>query len=135
MNSFYWQKLQIYFSFLAEYRLFTRALSAEKARQENRFLREEVEKGWEDFVGHSSAMQQLYELIRQVAPGNTNVLISGETGTGKELAARAIHRASPRREALFVPINCAAIPADILESELFGALAFGERGARDLPGE
>jgi two-component system response regulator AtoC len=65
-------------------------------------------------------MQQVYEHVRQVAAGNTNVLISGETGTGKELAARAIHRASPRREALFVPINCAAIPADILESELFG---------------
>ena len=101
-------------------RIITRALTAEKNRQENRFLREEVEKGWEDFVGHGSAMQQVYELIRQVAAGNTNVLITGETGTGKELAARAIHRASPRREALFVPINCAAIPADILESELFG---------------
>lgn len=101
-------------------RIITRALTAEKNRQENRFLREEVEKGWGDFIGHGSAMQQVYELIRQVAAGNTNVLISGETGTGKELAARAIHRASPRREALFVPINCAAIPADILESELFG---------------
>jgi two-component system response regulator AtoC len=101
-------------------RIITRALTAEKNRQENLFLREEVEKGWEDFIGHSSAMQQVYELIRQVAAGNTNVLITGETGTGKELAARAIHRASPRREALFVPINCAAIPADILESELFG---------------
>lgn len=101
-------------------RIITRALTAEKNRQENRFLREEVEKGWEDFIGYSSAMQQVYDLIRQVAAGNTNVLITGETGTGKELAARAIHRASPRREALFVPINCAAIPADILESELFG---------------
>ena len=101
-------------------RIITRALTAEKNRQENRFLREEVEKGWVDFIGHSTTMQQVYELIRQVAAGNTNVLITGETGTGKELAARAIHRASPRREALFVPINCAAIPADILESELFG---------------
>src|SRR5262245_19155886 len=65
-------------------------------------------------------MQRVYDLIQQVAPSNTNVLISGETGTGKELAARAIHRASPRKEALFVPINCAAIPHDIFESELFG---------------
>ena len=101
-------------------RIITRALTAERTRRENRFLREEVERGWEDFVGRSAAMQHIYELIRQVAEGNTNVLITGETGTGKELAARAIHRASSRREALFVPINCAAIPADILESELFG---------------
>jgi two-component system response regulator AtoC len=65
-------------------------------------------------------MQQVYDLIRRVAPSQTSVLISGESGTGKELAAHAIHRASPRRQALFVPINCAAIPAEILESELFG---------------
>jgi len=101
-------------------RIITRALTTERTRRENQFLREEVEKGWGEFVGHSAAMQRAYELIRQVAPGNTNVLITGETGTGKELAARAIHRASPRQEALFVPINCAAIPDDIFESELFG---------------
>ena len=79
-----------------------------------------MDKGWGEFVGQSPAMQKVYELIRQVAPGKTTVLISGETGTGKELVARAIHRASPRPESLFVPINCAAIPAEILESELFG---------------
>jgi two-component system response regulator AtoC len=101
-------------------RIITRALTAERTRRENQFLREEVEKGWGEFVGRSAAMQRVYELIRQVAPSNTNVLITGETGTGKELAARAIHRASPRKEALFVPINCAAIPDDIFESELFG---------------
>jgi two-component system response regulator AtoC len=100
--------------------IITRALTTERARRENLFLREEVEKGWGEFVGRSAAMQHVYDLIHQVAPSNTNVLITGETGTGKELAARAIHRASPRKAALFVPINCAAIPAEILESELFG---------------
>ncbi len=98
----------------------TRALAEERVQRENQFLREEVEKGWGEFIGRSAAMQQQYELIRQVAGSTTSVLITGETGTGKELAARAIHRASPRREALFVPINCAAIPAELLESELFG---------------
>ncbi|MBI3247523.1 MAG: sigma-54-dependent Fis family transcriptional regulator [Deltaproteobacteria bacterium] len=101
-------------------RTITRALTTERTRRENLFLREEVEKGWGEFVGRGAAMQHVYDLIHQVAPSNTNVLITGETGTGKELAARAIHRASPRKAALFVPINCAAIPADILESELFG---------------
>ena len=101
-------------------RIITRVLTAERARRENQYLREELERGWGEFIGRSAAMQRVYELIRQVAPGNTNVLITGETGTGKELAARAIHRASPRKEALFVPINCAAVPSDILESELFG---------------
>jgi two-component system, NtrC family, response regulator AtoC len=97
-----------------------RILSLGRVTRENRFLRDEVDKGWGEFVGQSPAMQKVYELIRQVAPGKTTVLISGETGTGKELVARAIHRASPRPESLFVPINCAAIPAEILESELFG---------------
>ncbi|TAN49617.1 MAG: sigma-54-dependent Fis family transcriptional regulator [Methylococcaceae bacterium] len=98
----------------------TRALALSRVQQENRFLRAEVSKGWGEFVGQSAAMRQVYELIGQVARGKTNVLLVGETGTGKELAARAIHQASPRKDALFVPINCAAIPADILESELFG---------------
>jgi len=98
----------------------TRALALERVQRENQFLREEVERGWGDFVGRSAAMQQVYDLIRSVAPSNASVLIAGESGTGKELAAHAIHRASPRKEALFVPINCAAIPAEVLESELFG---------------
>ncbi len=98
----------------------TRALALDRINRENQFLREEVEKGWGEFIGRSSAMQQQYDLIRQVASSDTSVLILGESGTGKELAARAIHRASPRHQALFVPINCAAIPRDLLESELFG---------------
>ncbi len=97
-----------------------RALRLGQVQRENRFLRSEVEKGWSGFVGTSAAMRSVYRMIAQVGPTKTSVLIQGETGTGKELAARAIHRASPRADALFVPINCAAIPADILESELFG---------------
>ena len=96
-----------------------RALAMGMMQRENRFLRDEVERGWGEFIGHSDKMRELYELIQQVAPARSNVLISGETGTGKELVARAIHQASGR-SGLFVPLNCAAIPADLLESELFG---------------
>ncbi|WP_020649600.1 sigma-54-dependent transcriptional regulator [Solimonas variicoloris] len=84
----------------------------------NAFLAEQAD--GEGFVGDSAATRAVRQQIAQVAPTQATVLITGETGTGKEVVARAIHRASPRRDALFVPINCAAIPADILESELFG---------------
>ena len=97
----------------------TRALAMGTMQRENRFLRDEVERGWGEFIGGSTKMRALYDLIRQVAPARSSVLIAGETGTGKELVARAIHQASGR-DGLFVPINCAAIPADLLESELFG---------------
>ena len=97
-----------------------RALKLSKVQRENRFLRQEINQGWGEFIGSSPAMQKIYTLIQQVAPTKTGVLIQGETGTGKELVARAIHKASSRSESLFVAINCAAIPADILESELFG---------------
>ncbi len=106
-----------------------RILAESRMRRQNDFLRQEVDKGWGEFVGGSAPMQKVYDLIRQVAPGKTTVLITGETGTGKELVARAIHRASPRQSALFVPINCAAIPADILESELFGYVKGAFTGA------
>jgi len=71
-------------------------------------------------IGDSAAMQQLRAVIKQIAGHKTTVLILGESGTGKELVARAIHDASPRRARKFVAINCAAIPANLLESELFG---------------
>ncbi len=96
-----------------------RALAMGLMQRENRFLRDEVERGWGEFIGRSTKMHELYELIQQVAPARSSVLIVGETGTGKELVARAIHQASGR-SGLFVPLNCAAIPADLLESELFG---------------
>lgn len=97
-----------------------RALNGVEVARQNTFLREEIQRGWDAFVGVSKPMQAVYELIQRVGPSKASVLLIGETGTGKELAARAVHNASPRRAKLFVPINCAAIPADILESELFG---------------
>ena len=97
-----------------------RVLGSAEITRQNAFLREELNRGWEGFVGASGPMQAVYTQIRQVAPSRATVMITGETGTGKELAARAIHAASPRHDKLFVPINCAAIPAEMLESELFG---------------
>jgi DNA-binding NtrC family response regulator len=73
-----------------------------------------------DMIGGSRAMQQVFTLIQRVAPTQASVLITGESGTGKEMVARAIHRLSPRGKGPFVAINCAAVPADLIESELFG---------------
>ncbi|WP_348697983.1 sigma-54 dependent transcriptional regulator [Duganella fentianensis] len=97
-----------------------RTLGEAALQRQNRFMREEINRGWDEFVGTSAPMREVYNLIQQVAPTKASVMIAGETGTGKELAARAIHNASPRRDKLFVPINCAAIPAEMLEAELFG---------------
>ncbi|HQS37723.1 MAG: DNA-binding response regulator [Methylotenera sp. 24-45-7] len=97
----------------------SRALSFARLVVENQFLREEKTSDI-GIVGNSPPMQQLFDAIRQVAPEKATVLIAGETGTGKELVARAIHAGSPRKEGLFVAVNCAAIPHEMLESELFG---------------
>jgi two-component system response regulator AtoC len=97
----------------------TRALAVSVLHRENRFLRDEISKGWNEFIGTSEKMQALYRLVALAAPARSNIFIVGETGTGKELVARAVHSASGRT-GLFVPINCAAIPGELLESELFG---------------
>jgi Nif-specific regulatory protein len=76
--------------------------------------------GFENIIGHTMAMQKVFELVRQVAKWNTTVLIRGESGTGKELVANAIHYNSPHAGGPFVKLNCAALPENLLESELFG---------------
>ena len=89
---------------------------------ENVYLREEVDRarGFDDIVGRSPAIRQVLARVAQVAPMSTTVLLLGETGTGKELLARAIHHRSPRRPGPLVTVNCAALPSTLIESELFG---------------
>jgi len=95
------------------------ALELRQARREARTLREEFGLTGE-LVGGSAAMQRVRELIARVAPTDARVLIMGESGTGKELAASAIHKGGARRDRPFVRVNCAAIPRDLVESEMFG---------------
>jgi formate hydrogenlyase transcriptional activator len=99
-----------------------RKQAAQRLQQENVALREEIAKTlmFEQIVGTSSALKSLLSRVSKVAPTDSTVLITGETGTGKELVARAIHQRSPRRSHAFVSVNCAAIPRDLIASELFG---------------
>jgi len=100
-------------------------------REENRQLKEEVEFqfGFDRLVGNSTAILRLKQMIAQVAPGDTSILIQGETGTGKELVAKAIHHHSPRSNNNFVPVDCAAISETVIESELFGHVKGAFTGA------
>lgn len=100
------------------------AAELRRARREAQVLRADLGLAGE-MIGVSPAMQRLRELIARVAPTDSRVLVSGESGTGKELVAVAIHTASPRRDQPFVRVNCAALPRDLVESEMFGH----ERGA------
>src|SRR5579871_1922278 len=96
--------------------------SAERVSEQKSYLEEEIraEQDFEDIVGYSPALRAVLQQVETVAPTDSTVLIQGETGTGKELIARAIHDRSSRRERTFIKINCAAIPMGLLESELFG---------------
>lgn len=98
---------------------------------ENQFLRGQVERQWdfENLVGQSSAMREVMVLIKRVAPVPSTVLITGESGVGKEVVARAIHHFSDRSEAILLPVNCGAIPENLLESQLFGHLRGSFTGA------
>ncbi len=104
------------------------ALRQRRLEDENRALRARVDKT-RTMVGESYAMRQLREQVAMAAPTNGRVLIYGENGTGKELVARTVHGLSRRRNASFVEVNCAAIPEDLIESELFGHVRGAFTGA------
>lgn len=102
--------------------LIDKALEKERLITENLILKEELSKhlGFPKIIGKSKQLMEVVEKVQKVAAGNTTVLLLGESGTGKELFARAVHYLSPRKDGPFVAINCAAIPRDLMESEIFG---------------
>jgi formate hydrogenlyase transcriptional activator len=104
---------------------------AHKLREEKRYLQDEIrtEYNFEEIIGESPALKKVLEQIQTVAPTDSTVLLHGETGTGKELVARALHSLSPRKDRNLVRLNCAAIPAGLVEGELFGH----EKGAFTAP--
>jgi len=107
------------------------ALEQRRLRAENAYLRRQLEERYrfEGIIGKSRVMRELFELLETVAQTSSTILVSGETGTGKELVARAIHHNSPRRAQRFVAINCGAIPETLLEAELFGHVRGAFTGA------
>jgi DNA-binding NtrC family response regulator len=119
------------FQFDALLHVLRSALEQRRLKSENAYLRSQLEDRYriDGLVGHSTAMRSLFQLLETVAATSSTVLITGETGTGKELAARAIHHNSPRRTNRFVAINCSAIPETLLEAELFGHVRGAFTGA------
>ncbi|CAN5732557.1 acetoacetate metabolism transcriptional regulator AtoC [soil metagenome] len=99
-----------------------RAVEMSESKRENQRLRRQLQDrgAFGELVGKSEAMRAIYSLIEQVAPSSASVLLTGDSGTGKELVARTLHQKSPRRDKPFVAINCSAIPETLMESELFG---------------
>ena len=107
------------------------ALEQRRLRSENAWLRSQIQERYrfEGLVGRSPRMRELFDLLETVAASPSTVLVTGETGTGKELAAKAIHHNSPRRGHRFVALNCSAVPETLLESELFGHVRGAFTGA------
>jgi two-component system response regulator PilR (NtrC family) len=108
-----------------------RGLASRRLKQENLLLKRDLKDryGFEQMIGKSRPMQDIYTLIEKVASTDSTVLITGESGTGKEMAARAVHLQGDRRDHPFVSINCAALPENLLESELFGHVRGSFTGA------
>src|SRR5580765_7478478 len=107
------------------------ALERRRLKSENAYLRAQLQERYrfEGVVGKGRAMARVFQLLETVAPTNSTILITGETGTGKEVVARAIHHSSPRRLFRFVALNCTAIPETLLEAELFGHVRGAFTGA------
>jgi len=119
------------FQFDALLHVLNSALEQRRLRSENAYLRSQLEDRYriDGLVGRSVVMRNLFQLLETVAATSSTILITGETGTGKELAARAIHHNSPRRANRFVALNCSAIPETLLEAELFGHVRGAFTGA------
>jgi DNA-binding NtrC family response regulator len=108
-----------------------KALEQRRLATENAYLRSQLEERYQfgGILGRSQPMQRLFQLLETVAPANTTILVTGETGTGKEVVARAVHHNSPRRTHRVVALNCSAIPETLLEAELFGHVRGAFTGA------
>ena len=102
--------------------LVKRALTSREMAVQNRAMQEELERrsGFASIIGRSAEMKQVFEMVRQVAPSRSSVLITGESGSGKEMIAEALHYNSPRKDKPFIKLHCAALTESLLESELFG---------------
>ncbi|HTZ52280.1 MAG TPA: sigma-54 dependent transcriptional regulator [Spirochaetia bacterium] len=102
--------------------LVKRALASRELAEQNRVMQEELERrsGFASIIGRSNEMRQVFEIVRQVAPSRSSVLITGESGSGKEMIAEALHYNSPRKDKPFIKVHCAALTESLLESELFG---------------
>jgi len=110
-----------------------RLVDFKKIATENKFLRQRIslDTGFTNLIGKSEPMKKVFEIISQVSATNSNILIYGKSGTGKELAAKAIHYNSKRKDKIFLPINCGAISENLIESELFGHKKGSFTGATD----